>query len=89
MNTYIYLVHIYLQHGDLLPIGQQTLHSQQLVISSVSREDVGLYTCTASNGVGTPASASINLQVLCKLHIQYHVLISWKISCRNHATIRT
>ena len=47
-------------------MGQETLKSHQLVISSVSRDDVGVYTCTASNGVGSPASAAINLQVLCK-----------------------
>ena len=47
-------------------MGQETLQSHQLVISSVSRDDVGVYTCTASNGVGSPATAAINLQVLCK-----------------------
>jgi len=57
-------IHWTREHGGLLPMGQQTLQSQQLVISSVAREDAGVYTCKASNGVGTPATASIHLQVL-------------------------
>jgi len=57
-------IHWSKEDGGLLPMGQRTLHSKQLIISSVSREDGGIYTCTASNGVGTPASASITLQVL-------------------------
>merc|ERR1719225_1975728 len=35
-----------------------------LLLSAVSREDEGLYLCTASNGVGAPASASVRLTVL-------------------------
>ena len=54
-------------------MGQETLQSDQMVISSVTRDDVGVYTCTASNGVGTPATASINLQVLCKFFLEYSI----------------
>ena len=41
-----------------------------LLLSAVSREDEGLYLCTASNGVGAPASASVRLTVLCKLEMR-------------------
>ena len=50
-------------------MGQEALQSHQLVISSMSRDDVGVYTCTAFNGVGSPATAAINLQVLFKYYL--------------------
>ena len=46
--------------------GKTVMAGSGLVLSSVSREDEGLYLCTASNGVGAPASASVRLTVLCK-----------------------
>ena len=37
-----------------------------MVIQDVSRHNTGVYTCTADNGVGQPASADIDLKVLCE-----------------------
>ena len=50
----------------MLSSGKTVEHSQSLMLTSVSRQDEGLYICTASNGVGSPASASVKLTVLCK-----------------------
>ena len=56
---------IVVQDG-VLPSGKATYHSPTMSLTSVDKEDAGTYTCTASNGVGTPATAVINLRVLCK-----------------------
>lgn len=55
-----------MQGGALLSNGKTVEHAASLVLSSVAREDEGSYICTASNGVGSPASASTRLTVLCK-----------------------
>ena len=57
----------------MLSSGKTVEHSQSLMLTSVSRQDEGLYICTASNGVGSPASASVKLTVLCK-NISYNLL---------------
>ena len=41
-------------------------HKHGYTIRQVDRFDAGRYTCTADNGVGSPASAQIALQVLCE-----------------------
>ncbi len=33
---------------------------------NVSKDDAGLYSCAADNGIGLPAIVDTNLQVLCK-----------------------
>ena len=43
--------------------GKSTARTPSLRIPAVERFDAGLYQCEASNGVGSPASASLNLQV--------------------------
>ena len=54
------------QH-DLLPEGSVSgQNSHGYTIRRVDRFDAGRYTCTADNGVGSPATAQIALQVLCK-----------------------
>jgi hypothetical protein len=35
-------------------------------LSTLVQEDGGVYSCTADNGVGSPAEALVSLQVLCK-----------------------
>ena len=49
-------VHWTKEGGGLVSQGQTVMAGSGLVLSSVSREDEGLYLCTASNGVGAPAS---------------------------------
>ena len=39
----------------------------KLMLLSVIRHESGIYTCTASNGVGEPAVQSFNVSVQCKL----------------------
>jgi hypothetical protein len=34
--------------------------------SSLFRHQEGMYECSASNGIGTPATTQINIHVLCK-----------------------
>ena len=53
--------------NDRLPDGTVSgQHEHGYTIRRVDRYDAGRYTCTADNGVGSPATAHINLQVLCK-----------------------
>ena len=55
-----------MQVGGILSNGKTVEHAASLVLTSVAREDEGTYICTASNGVGTPSSATTRLTVLCK-----------------------
>ena len=51
----------------MLPEGKVSGQNQHgYTIHKVDRFDAGRYTCKADNGVGTPATAHIALQVLCK-----------------------
>jgi len=57
-------VHWTKEGGGLLSNGKTVEHSSSLVLTSVSRQDEGVYICTASNGVGSPASTTTKLTVL-------------------------
>ena len=46
-----------------------TKHNSSLVVSPVKKEDIGLYTCLASNTEGDGQSNAINLKVSRKLQI--------------------
>ena len=52
--------------NNLLPSGETTANGKSVVIQDVSRHHSGIYVCTADNQVGSPASAEIDLKVLCK-----------------------
>ena len=41
-------------------------HESCLTLTSVTRHDSGVYTCSANNGVGHPDSAEISLTVQCQ-----------------------
>ena len=40
---------------------------QRLVIKNADRTEAGTYKCTADNGIGNPATATMDVNVLCKL----------------------
>ena len=49
-----------------MPSGQSTEEGLSLELGQVERDDGGTYTCTASNGVGAPAKAHIEVEIKCK-----------------------
>ena len=52
--------------NNLLPSGEKFEEGNSVIIQDVSRHHSGIYVCTADNQVGSPASAEIDLKVLCK-----------------------
>ncbi|XP_040574178.1 lachesin isoform X1 [Lepeophtheirus salmonis] len=59
---------------DLLPHGKVSCQNQHCyTIHKVDRYDAGRYICSADNGVGNPANATINLQVLYEPEIDVEV----------------
>ncbi|XP_030079661.1 lachesin isoform X1 [Drosophila hydei] len=50
--------------NNILPNGEEKLHSHVLSIENVDRHKGGVYICTANNGVGQPASSQVVLHVL-------------------------
>ena len=46
--------------------------------TSITQEDGGVYSCTADNGVGSPAEAMVSLQVLCKFGIHVLPMVTFK-----------
>ena len=46
-----------------------------IVIQDVNRHHSGFYMCTADNNVGQPATAEIDLKVLCKFSLPVYDLI--------------
>uniref|UniRef100_A0A0K8SXE7 Lachesin n=1 Tax=Lygus hesperus TaxID=30085 RepID=A0A0K8SXE7_LYGHE len=49
--------------NNLLPSGEKSYEGAQLTLQHTSRHDAGAYQCTASNGVGQPATKEIQLNV--------------------------
>ena len=52
--------------NDIIIGGRYSLNGGSLTISNIIRDDDGIYTCYASNGVGQPDSASATVTVYCK-----------------------
>lgn len=50
--------------NNILPNGEEKLHSHVLSIENVDRHKGGVYICTANNRVGQPASSQVVLHVL-------------------------
>lgn len=44
-------------------------HREVLVFTASDRYLAGTYECTASNGVGEPATARIELSIICKYYV--------------------
>ena len=53
--------------------GNVTRVSVNLIITNVSREDTGVYTCSANNSIGSDSS-NVNITVQCKYLIMYFSL---------------
>ena len=55
------------QEGGVPASSQRTCPSNScLTLASVTREQGGVYTCSADNGVGSPDTATIALTVQCE-----------------------
>ena len=55
------------QEGAVPASSQRTCPSNScLTLASVTREQGGVYTCSADNGVGSPDTATIALTVQCE-----------------------
>ena len=62
-------IHLLCLQHRLLPSGEKRIYGDSLWFHRVSRSDSGTYICTADNNVGPPATASIDLNVICKLQV--------------------
>lgn len=50
--------------NNLLPSGEKSVEGYSITIEQATRHQAGMYICRASNGVGKPVEASIQLHVL-------------------------
>ena len=75
MQTFVF-------QSGLLPSRRVSQEGLSLEIKNVKREDAGVYVCTASNGVGKPASAEINVRVECEYAFRFPIYNSSNFSAR-------
>ena len=54
--------------------GNVTRVSVNLTITNASREDTGVYTCSANNSIGSD-NRNVSITVQCKLIVMLHVII--------------
>ena len=54
--------------------GNVTRVSVNLTITNASREDTGVYTCSANNSIGSDSS-NVSITVQCKLFVVMHIVI--------------
>ena len=70
--------------------GNVTRMSINLTVTNASREDTGVYTCSANNSIGSDSS-NVSITVQCKLFVVMHIVVYQKhfvLSCsRNYSTI--
>ncbi|KAF4523238.1 hypothetical protein B566_EDAN011464 [Ephemera danica] len=60
----------------LLASGQHSVEGFSLTLEQVDRHQAGMYQCSASNGVGQPATFDVTLHVLCKCYLCMHAMCS-------------
>ncbi|XP_031330732.1 MAM domain-containing glycosylphosphatidylinositol anchor protein 2-like [Photinus pyralis] len=59
----------------ILPSGLQVESGSTLSLNDLQKQHAGMYQCTASNGIGQPATSEVKLQVLYPPEV--HVVRSW------------
>ena len=58
--------------------GNVTRVSVNLTITNASREDTGVYTCSANNSIGSDSS-SVSITVQCKFTLPCHLALNLEI----------
>ena len=72
--------------GRLLPNGAETFEGPILNFNAVGRQEVGVYQCTADNGISAPATATIDLRVQCMSWIFLFAFVRANVSLSQRQT---
>jgi len=80
----LFLTSTICQQSGLLPNGLHHQEGLSLELRKVRRQDGGTYVCVATNGVGRPAEAHIDVNIKCK----YVDRIFCDMTCFSYSPLR-